>query len=60
MPKTSSRAITSPSGTADTMEVLAAVDLPEDRLPDIPTESPHQAPPDEHPQAASAHPQAPA
>ena len=35
-------------------------DLPEDRLPDIPTESPHQAPPDEHPQAASAHPQAPA
>lgn len=32
MPKTSSRAITSPSGTADTMEVLATVDLPEDRL----------------------------
>jgi thymidine phosphorylase len=31
-PKTSSRAITSPSGTADTMEVLANVDLPEDRL----------------------------
>ena len=31
-PKTSSRAITSPSGTADTMEVLAKVDLPEDRL----------------------------
>jgi thymidine phosphorylase len=27
MPKTSSRAITSPAGTADTMEVLAAVDL---------------------------------
>lgn len=27
MPKTSSRAITSPSGTADTMEVLANVDL---------------------------------
>ncbi len=27
MPKTSSRAITSPSGTADTMEVLASVDL---------------------------------
>jgi thymidine phosphorylase len=27
-PKTSSRAITSPSGTADTMEVLARVDLP--------------------------------
>jgi len=32
MPKTSSRAITSPSGTADTMEVLAAVDLAEERL----------------------------
>ena len=32
MPKTSSRAITSPSGTADTMEVLATVDLAEDRL----------------------------
>ncbi|MCZ8370802.1 MAG: thymidine phosphorylase family protein [Porphyrobacter sp.] len=31
-PKTSSRAITSPSGTADTMEVLANVDLPEERL----------------------------
>lgn len=28
MPKTSSRAITSPAGTADTMEVLADVDLP--------------------------------
>ncbi|MFN8828293.1 MAG: thymidine phosphorylase family protein [Rhabdaerophilum sp.] len=27
MPKTSSRAITSPAGTADTMEVLASVDL---------------------------------
>ena len=27
MPKTSSRAITSPAGTADTMEVLARVDL---------------------------------
>ncbi len=26
-------------------------DLPEDRLPEIPTESPHQAPPDEHPHA---------
>ncbi|ABP64441.1 putative thymidine phosphorylase (plasmid) [Novosphingobium aromaticivorans DSM 12444] len=35
MPKTSSRAITSPSGTADTMEVLASVDLPEDRLVSI-------------------------
>lgn len=29
MPKTSSRAITSPAGTADTMEVLARVDLSE-------------------------------
>jgi thymidine phosphorylase len=28
IPKTSSRAITSPAGTADTMEVLANVDLP--------------------------------
>ncbi len=28
IPKTSSRAITSPAGTADTMEVLARVDLP--------------------------------
>lgn len=35
MPKTSSRAITSPSGTADTMEVLAAVDLPEAKLVEI-------------------------
>lgn len=32
MPKTSSRAITSPSGTADTMEVLATVDLSEEQL----------------------------
>lgn len=32
MPKTSSRAITSPSGTADTMEVLANVDLTEDQI----------------------------
>ncbi|MBB3142677.1 thymidine phosphorylase family protein [Halomonas organivorans] len=31
-PKTSSRAITSPSGTADTMEVLARVDLPFETL----------------------------
>ncbi len=31
-PKTSSRAITSPAGTADTMEVLAEVDLPVDEL----------------------------
>lgn len=35
MPKTSSRAITSPSGTADTMEVLATVDLAEDRLAEV-------------------------
>lgn len=34
-PKTSSRAITSPAGTADTMEVLAEVDLPPDRLHQI-------------------------
>jgi len=32
MPKTSSRAITSPSGTADTMEVLANVDLSAKRM----------------------------
>ncbi len=31
-PKTSSRAITSPAGTADTMEVLAQVNLPMERL----------------------------
>jgi thymidine phosphorylase len=34
-PKTSSRAITSPAGTADTMEVLATVELPFDRLTEI-------------------------
>ncbi|TXL64758.1 thymidine phosphorylase family protein [Zeimonas arvi] len=34
-PKTSSRAITSPAGTADTMEVLAEVELPLDRMKDI-------------------------
>ncbi|AUM11328.1 thymidine phosphorylase family protein [Ketobacter alkanivorans] len=34
-PKTSSRAITSPAGTADTMEVLAQVDLPVNRLHQI-------------------------
>ena len=34
-PKTSSRAITSPAGTADTMEVLAEVALPIDRLMEI-------------------------
>jgi thymidine phosphorylase len=32
MPKTSSRAITSPAGTADTMEVLARVDLGADEM----------------------------
>ncbi|WP_042692695.1 thymidine phosphorylase family protein [Azospirillum sp. B506] len=32
IPKTSSRAITSPAGTADTMEVLANVDLPVERM----------------------------
>ena len=35
IPKTSSRAITSPAGTADTMEVLAEVNLPPDKLHDI-------------------------
>ncbi len=34
-PKTSSRAITSPAGTADTMEVLAEVALPTERLGEI-------------------------
>jgi thymidine phosphorylase len=34
-PKTSSRAITSPAGTADTMEVLANVELPFGQLEDI-------------------------
>jgi thymidine phosphorylase len=37
IPKTSSRAITSPSGTADTMEVLARVDLAGDELQTIAT-----------------------
>ena len=32
IPKTSSRAITSPAGTADTMEVLARVDLTVDEM----------------------------
>jgi thymidine phosphorylase len=32
IPKTSSRAITSPAGTADTMQVLAEVELPMERL----------------------------
>ncbi|HDK38482.1 MAG TPA: thymidine phosphorylase family protein [Thiolapillus brandeum] len=35
MPKTSSRAITSPAGTADTMEVLANVDLQPEELRNI-------------------------
>jgi thymidine phosphorylase len=35
IPKTSSRAITSPAGTADTMEVLARVDLTPARLREI-------------------------
>jgi len=35
IPKTSSRAITSPAGTADTMEVLAEVELDFDRVTDI-------------------------
>ena len=35
IPKTSSRAITSPAGTADTMEILATVDLPIERLHEI-------------------------
>ena len=35
IPKTSSRAITSPSGTADTMEVLANVDISADHLQEI-------------------------
>ncbi|UCE88345.1 MAG: thymidine phosphorylase family protein [Pseudomonadota bacterium] len=35
IPKTSSRAITSPAGTSDTMEVLARVDLSPRRLHDI-------------------------
>jgi thymidine phosphorylase len=35
IPKTSSRAITSPAGTADTMEVLAQVELAPERLNEI-------------------------
>ncbi len=35
IPKTSSRAITSPAGTADTMEVLARVDIDTDEMRDI-------------------------
>jgi thymidine phosphorylase len=37
IPKTSSRAITSPAGTADTMEVLARVDLGVDAMKDVVT-----------------------
>ena len=35
IPKTSSRAITSPAGTADTMEVLARVDLSVDEMKEV-------------------------
>ncbi|MCX8003824.1 MAG: thymidine phosphorylase family protein [Burkholderiaceae bacterium] len=35
MPKTSSRAITSPAGTADTMACLAAVELPFERMAEV-------------------------
>jgi thymidine phosphorylase len=35
VPKTSSRAITSPAGTADTMEVLAEVEIPSERMMQI-------------------------
>lgn len=35
IPKTSSRAITSPAGTADTMEVLARVDLTTEEMHDV-------------------------
>ncbi|AWK88187.1 thymidine phosphorylase family protein [Azospirillum thermophilum] len=35
IPKTSSRAITSPAGTADTMEVLANVDVPVERMQEL-------------------------
>lgn len=35
MPKTSSRAITSPAGTADTMECLAKVDLDESKIKEV-------------------------
>lgn len=39
MPKTSSRAITSPAGTADTMEVLANVEVDLDRMREIVAEA---------------------
>jgi putative thymidine phosphorylase len=35
IPKTSSRSITSPAGTADTMEVMANVNIPIDRMKEI-------------------------
>ncbi|MEN9705317.1 MAG: thymidine phosphorylase, partial [Pseudomonadota bacterium] len=35
IPKTSSRAITSPAGTADTMELLAQVELPPEKLQEL-------------------------
>lgn len=35
IPKTSSRAITSPSGTADTMEIFCNVDIPLERMKEI-------------------------
>src|SRR5207342_2798400 len=35
IPKTSSRAITSPAGTADTMEVLTRVDLGVDEMKEV-------------------------
>ncbi|PIZ52046.1 AMP phosphorylase [Candidatus Woesearchaeota archaeon CG_4_10_14_0_2_um_filter_33_13] len=35
IPKTSSRAITSPAGTADTMECLAKVELPQEKIKEI-------------------------
>lgn len=35
IPKTSSRAITSPAGTADTMECLARVELPQEKIKQI-------------------------
>ena len=38
IPKTSSRAITSPAGTADTMEVLARVDLSRQEMADVAAE----------------------
>jgi len=39
IPKTSSRAITSPSGTADTMEVLAPVELPLEKIKKVITQT---------------------